>query len=151
MWSCPEPCRFALGCLYLEIETSTATLCSAWRHKIVFPGAPHRVCLYLSYVLWALGVCVNQLTLIFPRIYIQNTTSALTTTVVVMPMPIPTWCPCQYRDHRSRAQYENETPCCSCPCFFSSSYFYFPASGQAVVPGVASSPPLFLPSIFYRA
>ena len=32
--------------------------------------------------------------------------------------------------------------------FFLFSHFYFPASGQAVVTGVAPSPPRFLPSIF---
>ena len=32
--------------------------------------------------------------------------------------------------------------------FFFFSHFYFPASGQAVVTGVVSSPPRFLPSIF---
>ena len=32
--------------------------------------------------------------------------------------------------------------------FFSSSHFYVPASGQAVVTGVVPSPPRFLPSIF---
>ena len=33
-------------------------------------------------------------------------------------------------------------------CLFFSSHFYFPASGQAVLPGVVPSPPRFLPSIF---
>ena len=41
------------------------------------------------------------------------------------------------------------SPACSIDCYHTrNTHIYFPASGQAVVTGVVSSPPRFLPSIF---
>ena len=45
----------------------------------------------------------------------------------------------------NRAAYRVRCRCC---CFFFFTHIYFPASGQAVVTGIVSSPPRFLPSIF---